>query len=105
MWIEDGKKIEKYSGSRSHDDLKAYVEKMLGTAPSKSEKNESAEEVSPVVQLTGLNFEHATEAGVTFVKFFAPWCGHCKVENFSFYQSNEFKKYIFLILALGSSVA
>jgi thioredoxin domain-containing protein 5 len=78
LWIEDGKKIEKYSGSRSHDDLKAYVDKMLGTKPTKAENDSADGDVSTVVQLTAQSFDHGTEKGVTFVKFFAPWCGHCK---------------------------
>lgn len=37
-----------------------------------------------VIQLTDLNFEHDTQAasgsttGDWFVKFYAPWCGHCQ---------------------------
>jgi thioredoxin domain-containing protein 5 len=33
---------------------------------------------SPVLILNSDNFEDEIKTGVTFVKFFAPWCGHCK---------------------------
>lgn len=84
LWIEDGKKIEKYSGSRGHDELQAYVKKMLGSNDNQeadaTEKPvaEGEEEKNKVLQLTGENFEKLVSTGVTFVKFYAPWCGHCQ---------------------------
>ncbi|KAE8739622.1 hypothetical protein FOCC_FOCC014887 [Frankliniella occidentalis] len=79
LWIVDGQKasVEKYSGDRSIEDLKSYVSRQLGV-----DLVEAPEEIpsisNPVVQLSRENFEHVVEKGMTFVKFFAPWCGHCK---------------------------
>ncbi|KRT83659.1 Thioredoxin [Oryctes borbonicus] len=81
LWIEDGKKVDKYQGSRSHEDLKAYVNKMLGSKPTEKENviDESKEEPqSLVLVLSGDNFVQGIKKGISFVKFFAPWCGHCK---------------------------
>lgn len=81
LWIEDGKKVDKYQGSRSREDLKAYVNKMLGSKPAEKENviDESKEEPpSLVLVLSGDNFEQGIKKGISFVKFFAPWCGHCK---------------------------
>lgn len=81
LWIVDGKKVEKYSGSRSIEGFKAFVEEKTGANSAVDEKNEEViakvEEVG-VLQLTGDSFTHGIEKGITIVKFYAPWCGHCK---------------------------
>lgn len=82
LWIVDGKRVEKYTGQRSLDDLKSYVEKSAGIIVKRAAEPDAAQAQikvdEAVLQLTTQSFEHAIEKGVTFVKFFAPWCGHCK---------------------------
>ncbi|XP_053678795.1 thioredoxin domain-containing protein 5 homolog [Anopheles nili] len=92
LWIEDGKKIEKYTGPRTHADLKQYVAKMAGglraatveegagqgeAAGGTLEAAERDDNKSAVVQLGESDFANAIARGVTVVKFYAPWCGHC----------------------------
>jgi len=76
MFFRDGAKVETYRGGRTFRELKDYVVSM------KSDKDEAASEgeaeVAKVAVLDAKNFEDSIKTGVTFVKFFAPWCGHCK---------------------------
>lgn len=99
LWFENGKKIDKYSGPRSLDDLKAYVEQRTSSeGEAKPSENVELKEDSEgaVLQLTSVSFPQTIEKGITFIKFCksnwflfsswgahrdfldAPWCGHCK---------------------------
>ncbi|XP_017883710.1 thioredoxin domain-containing protein 5 [Ceratina calcarata] len=78
LWIEDGKKVDKYTGQRTHEELKAYVSKMLDKGEDQVKTDNSDSTAHAVLSLTGESFKHGIEKGVSFVKFFAPWCGHCK---------------------------
>lgn len=80
LWIEDGKKVDKYTGQRTHEELKAYVSMMLGkNADEASQKSKSSDGGRhAILSLTADSFKHGVEKGLSFVKFFAPWCGHCK---------------------------
>lgn len=74
LWIVDGKKVEKYSGARSEEAFKQYIEEhtKTNTADDSQEEEAKVEEVG-VVQLTSDSFNHGIEKGVTIVKFYAPW--------------------------------
>lgn len=84
LWFQDGKKIAKYQGSRAHDALKEYVLTQLESggdaekAEDLKEEQKQEEVKSQVEALTEDNFKSFLSSRTVFVKFYAPWCGHCQ---------------------------
>ncbi|XP_032874917.1 thioredoxin domain-containing protein 5 [Amblyraja radiata] len=101
LWFKDGEKADQYKGKRDLDSLKEYVDTQLKVVQlSEDEGGEDEEEEEPeeevdqeaeeeekevdedeldqILVLTESDFEQTIATGVTFVKFYAPWCGHCK---------------------------
>lgn len=66
---QDGAKMLEYTSSRSLEGFKTFLE---------AEQKKTAAAESAVLKLDSSNFSRETQEGATFVKFFAPWCGHCK---------------------------
>ena len=66
-----------YQGNRELDDLTHFLKSYV--SPSAQEESHSvANPNGEVTQLTSVTFEATLSQGPMFVKFFAPWCGHCK---------------------------
>ncbi|XP_066252341.1 thioredoxin domain-containing protein 5 homolog [Euwallacea similis] len=80
LWFENGQKIGKYSGDRSLDDLKNYINQMSGSEGSEKSDSKLTKETEdqPVVELNADAFSEEIKFGITFVDFYSPWCGHCK---------------------------
>ncbi|EIM85449.1 thioredoxin-domain-containing protein [Stereum hirsutum FP-91666 SS1] len=95
---KDGVLVETFKGSRDHDRiadfLKTHTSVTLPITPPESaappappvvEEPEIPEEpaivynpIGQVLKLTPETFSTLAKEGNMFVKFFAPWCGHCK---------------------------
>ncbi|XP_053570702.1 thioredoxin domain-containing protein 5 [Bombina bombina] len=84
LWFRNGEKVDQYKGKRDFDSLKEYAEnqqkapnvKEEDKVPPKTEAPAAVE--SKVLTLSESNFDQTVATGVTFIKFYAPWCGHCK---------------------------
>ncbi|XP_073534844.1 thioredoxin domain-containing protein 5 isoform X1 [Phyllobates terribilis] len=89
LWFRNGEKVDQYKGKRDLDSLKEYAESQLEAPDDKeddipkeadiaAQADEPAAVESKVLTLTESNFDQTVATGVSFIKFYAPWCGHCK---------------------------
>ncbi|CAA7270749.1 unnamed protein product [Cyclocybe aegerita] len=93
MMYEDGKMVSQFKGAREMDALKKFIKGHVKEEPAPPPPPpppppapKAAQEppkpvlntAGEVVTLTAETFGRTLAQGPAFVKFFAPWCGHCK---------------------------
>lgn len=72
-----GAALEKFQGNRELDLLQTFVKRHAATsAPSSPIDHPNPD--GKVLDLDPETFKATLSKGPIFVKFFAPWCGHCK---------------------------
>lgn len=81
-YFKGGERVgDRYSGARTVEALTAFVQEQSGSA---AEEEEAANAESVVIEngmrvLTDATFEEGiSQKKFALVKFYAPWCGHCK---------------------------
>lgn len=89
LWFKNGEKVDQYKGKRDLDSLKEYIDsqtkaseevvELVGEpADEPKQEAEPVKDESKVLTLTEADFDQTVATGLTFIKFYAPWCGHCK---------------------------
>ncbi|CAL1537590.1 unnamed protein product [Lymnaea stagnalis] len=87
LWFKDGQKIDQFQAPRSIEVLTKFVQDKLTVEKGEQHGHDSEkvpEEIKEdsaggaVVELTEENFKTIIASGLVFIKFYAPWCGHCK---------------------------
>ncbi|NXH23343.1 TXND5 protein, partial [Bucco capensis] len=83
LWFRNGAKSDQYKGKRDFDSLKEYVDsQMQSSGPEAPAAEQPPATATPgeaaVLSLSEKDFDETIARGITFIKFYAPWCGHCK---------------------------
>lgn len=76
LFVDPGTEATRYKGARDLKSLQDFLTKELDDTP--KPPAEAAVAVEGLYDLTADNFEEHVSKGYHFIKFYAPWCGHCK---------------------------
>lgn len=79
VWTFNGKVMGEYTGERTLDALKNYVARMAVHENHDPTKFLKKNKTSPVAQITEDTFDLYMQKELLFIKYYAPWCAHCKL--------------------------
>ncbi|XP_022293558.2 thioredoxin domain-containing protein 5-like isoform X1 [Crassostrea virginica] len=68
--------VVRYKSARDLQSLQSFIEEQLSNAPEQSDPKNVP--TGGLFDLTDDSFPKHIETGSHFIKFYAPWCGHCK---------------------------
>lgn len=73
IFFHDGKKIQNYNGQRTIEEFSSFIDSLIVLQQSPVQNN------GQVMELNDKNYLNVLEQSeLLFVKYFAPWCGHCR---------------------------
>jgi len=78
--FKNGNRVDEYNGPRETADLKKYVDQTITHYAIKTlpEEKSTINPSGQILPLTSQDFTEAVKKGPIIVKFFVPWCTHCK---------------------------
>uniref|UniRef100_A0A8C7KNL7 Thioredoxin domain-containing protein 5 n=1 Tax=Oncorhynchus kisutch TaxID=8019 RepID=A0A8C7KNL7_ONCKI len=80
LFFKDGEKADQYRGKRDLESLKDFVVNQVKDSIAAGRTVETGAAAWPggLGTTRKSNFDETVAKGLTFIKFYAPWCGHCK---------------------------
>uniref|UniRef100_A0A8C8LVW6 Thioredoxin domain-containing protein 5 n=1 Tax=Oncorhynchus tshawytscha TaxID=74940 RepID=A0A8C8LVW6_ONCTS len=80
LFFKDGEKADQYRGKRDLESLKDFVDNQVkdSIAAGRTVETGAAARPGGLGTTRKSNFDETVAKGLTFIKFYAPWCGHCK---------------------------
>lgn len=78
IFDKNGSPQSVYSGNQDYESLNNFLEELLGAYMEDLKEVPVPKPKKSLVELTEETFDEQIAVGHAFIKFYAPWCGHCQ---------------------------